>query len=247
MTAPLPANEVLDECESTNDIARSLGEAGYPHGTWISARRQSSGRGRMGRVWSSQEGNLFLSMVLRVENKALWTWVPLAIAAGVARFLKRARFDVRIKWPNDLWIGGAKLGGILCEAVGSREGSFIVAGLGLNCQTTPEVPDQAATSLSDYQPGTSADQVRQDVIEAIHESIESLASRGPEFLAAEYESMAAFPKGSLISWEAHPAPARVEGLGPSGELQARDAGGKLLKLFAEEIKAVRKAGDGSPA
>jgi BirA family biotin operon repressor/biotin-[acetyl-CoA-carboxylase] ligase len=243
----LPANEVLDECASTNDLARALGEAGYPHGTWISARKQVSGRGRMGRAWSSREGNLFLSLVLRLESKAQWTWVPLAVAAGVARHLVRERFDVRIKWPNDLWLGGAKLGGILCEAVGSREGSFIVAGLGLNCASAPEVPEQLTACLADARPGLRADDVRADVIEAIHESVERLVAEGTASLARDYETMAAFPRGSFICWDAHPEAVRVEGLGESGELQVTDARGERLKLFAEEIRAVRTACGGFPA
>src|SRR5689334_9561043 len=120
------ANQVIDRCASTNDLARRLGELGYPHGTWISARAQDSGRGRLGRTWQGVEGNLFLSIVARVEPPRLWTWVPLATAVGIASAL-RARFtglDLRIKWPNDLWIGRAKTGGILCEGIGSAQGTF---------------------------------------------------------------------------------------------------------------------------
>src|SRR5690606_21800140 len=56
-------NLVLEEIESTNDYARNLGEEGLPHGTWISTRIQTQGRGRLGREWRSSEGNLFLSIV----------------------------------------------------------------------------------------------------------------------------------------------------------------------------------------
>src|SRR4051794_23597950 len=97
-------NTVLDSCESTNDCARALGEKGFAHGTWVSARRQTGGRGRLGRSWASIEGNLFLSLIVRIDRKDVWTWIPLAAAAGVVTAL-RARFenlDIRIKWPNDL-------------------------------------------------------------------------------------------------------------------------------------------------
>ena len=65
-----PANRVVERCVSTNDLARSLGEAGAPHGTWVSAKVQEAGRGRLGRKWESLEGNLFLSLIARLENKS---------------------------------------------------------------------------------------------------------------------------------------------------------------------------------
>ncbi|MGZ3687626.1 MAG: biotin--[acetyl-CoA-carboxylase] ligase, partial [Bdellovibrionota bacterium] len=144
------ANQVVDECESTNDLARALGEAGAPHGTWISARRQTRGRGRAGRDWQSEEGNLFISLVARVKDPALWSWVPLAAAVAVTRAVGRdfPEIPVRIKWPNDLWVRNRKLGGILCEGVGTRE-AFIVIGIGLNCASAPEILERPATSLSE--------------------------------------------------------------------------------------------------
>jgi BirA family biotin operon repressor/biotin-[acetyl-CoA-carboxylase] ligase len=80
---------IVDRCSSTNDLARKLGEQGQPHGTWVSARVQEAGRGRLGRVWQGIEGNLFLSIVCRVGPPAIWTWVPLASAVGVARAAAR--------------------------------------------------------------------------------------------------------------------------------------------------------------
>src|SRR4051794_2063446 len=71
------ANCVLDRCSSTNDYARILGDRGYPHGTWVAVGIQEAGRGRLGRKWESLEGNLFLSLVVRLEPRALWSWVPL--------------------------------------------------------------------------------------------------------------------------------------------------------------------------
>ena len=134
------ANQVIESCESTNDLARELGEAGYPHGTWISARQQSRGRGRLGRQWQSIEGNLFLSIIVRPEMRELWTWVPMATAIAIAEALRSLfpELPVQVKWPNDLWVHGKKLGGILCEAVGGRADSFIVIGIGLNCAVAPE-------------------------------------------------------------------------------------------------------------
>jgi BirA family biotin operon repressor/biotin-[acetyl-CoA-carboxylase] ligase len=246
------ANRVLDRCGSTNDLARELGEAGAPHGAWVSARAQDQGRGRLGREWQSLEGNLFLSMVARIEDKSRWTWVPLATAVAATRVL-RARFptlDLRIKWPNDLWImregQGHKAGGILCEAVGTRSGSFIIIGIGLNCAYAPQGIDQAALSLSEaLDVKLSADDVRADVIDGIRRAMDELTIQGSEGIRADYERWAVFGPGSEIAWS-HPTTGgvggegSVRGLGPHGELLVVENGAEK-RLFAEDIRVRLKA------
>jgi BirA family biotin operon repressor/biotin-[acetyl-CoA-carboxylase] ligase len=235
----LVANRVLESCGSTNDIARGLGEEGVPHGTWVSARAQEKGRGRLGREWQSQEGNLFLSLIARIEDKALWTWVPLATAIGTARALRTWNgmgIDIRIKWPNDLWIGRAKLGGILCEAVGNRAGSFIVIGLGLNCVHAPEGLDQLTASLSGAAQAITADQVRPAVINGILSALDELAREGTSGLVRDYERWAAFPPGTEIEWSQ--GSGKVRGLGPAGELVVETLSG-LQRLYAEDTRQIR--------
>jgi biotin-[acetyl-CoA-carboxylase] ligase BirA-like protein len=236
------ANSVIDECDSTNDLARSLGEAGYPHGTWISARIQTRGRGRLGREWRSLEGNLFLSLVLRLESKDRWSWVPLMTAIAAARAIRELdpRLDVRIKWPNDLWLEGRKLGGILCEAVGSRDQSFIVAGIGINAARAPEGLDQETASLE-----MTADEIRLPIIASIRECADRLADQGPGFVAETYTELAALAPGMAIEW-GNDEQGTVIGLGPSSELRV-DVSGRERRLFAEDVKVriSRKASGGS--
>jgi BirA family biotin operon repressor/biotin-[acetyl-CoA-carboxylase] ligase len=237
MKLDLIANSVIDRCESTNDIARELGEAGFPHGTWISAREQTRGRGRLGRVWQSNSGNLFLSIVLRwaSDERAFWTWVPLAAAVGVAREL-----DLSVKWPNDLWIDGAKAGGLLCEAVGNRAGSFIVLGLGLNCSSAPEGLDQKTAAL-----GRGVDEVRPLVLRAALGAIDVLARSGPAETIAGYRERAAIAPGALIEW-GESGIGIVHGLGESGELVVKTAGEKTERLYAEDVK-IRLSSRENPA
>lgn len=245
------ANQVIDRCRSTNDLARELGEKAASHGTWISARVQEAGRGRMGRVWDSREGNLFISWVLRLEDKARWTWVPLTAAVAVALAARELGVELKVKWPNDLWSSeGAKVGGILCEAVGQRHGSFIIAGLGLNCAHAPEGLDQEASSLSALAGrSVTADDVRLFIHEQLIRQIRRLETDGPQIIRAEYDRMAAFPRGTAVTWQAGDQ-ARfgiVEGLGESGELVVRVGEGALTRLYAEDVKirAAQKASGGS--
>lgn len=240
MITSFPFDMVLDELPSTNDYARKMGEADAPHGSWISASRQTAGRGRMGREWSSLTGNLFLSLVLRPEKSFPMTWIPLAVALAVYRVAKRVQpsFELVLKWPNDLGIrdrkvGFRKVGGILCEGVGGSSGSFIIAGIGVNCAIAPET-DQPTASL-----GVAVDGFREKVI---REVLDVLASPVAS-IRREYENASLLTEGDDIEWkdlrEETFKTGTFAGYGESGELLARSSEsftGEVQKLFSEEIK-----------
>jgi BirA family biotin operon repressor/biotin-[acetyl-CoA-carboxylase] ligase len=125
----------LRETGSTNDVARELADAGAPSGTIVTAARQSSGRGRRGRVWSAPEGRaLLMSAILRglAPEQAL---LPLAIPVAVCEAIESVggpRCDV--KWPNDVWIDDRKVAGVLIEA---RLPDWAVIGIGVNVAIEP--------------------------------------------------------------------------------------------------------------
>lgn len=113
------------EVNSTNDEALN-----YPVGSVIIAQKQTAGRGRYGRQWLSEDGNLFLSAVLPDygNDSPLLTFVA---AVSVADSL--ADFPVRIKWPNDILLNGGKLAGILLE----RTDDKVIIGIGINLVSAP--------------------------------------------------------------------------------------------------------------
>ena len=125
----LPAVEVLDACESTNDEALRRARAGAPHGAAVAAVRQTLGRGRRGHVWVSPPGGLYLSVVLRpgVARECLCA-IPVAAGLGALDACRALGATTpRLKWPNDLVVpgpgGACKLGGILVElCLGSQPG-----------------------------------------------------------------------------------------------------------------------------
>jgi BirA family biotin operon repressor/biotin-[acetyl-CoA-carboxylase] ligase len=137
--------------DSTNDRGRELVEAGAPGGTVVTAREQTAGRGRQGRVWTAPEGKALLySAVLKPldgRHLLLPLLVPLAVCAAAEAL--RPGAECKIKWPNDVWLEGRKLAGILIEAK-PQEG-WAVIGVGLNLSIEPhEFPDdlrQPAISL----------------------------------------------------------------------------------------------------
>jgi BirA family biotin operon repressor/biotin-[acetyl-CoA-carboxylase] ligase len=133
----------LAEVDSTNEEAKRLIAAGEGGPLWIVALRQTRGRGRLGRSWISEPGNLYASFIL--SNFGATSLAPqLGFVAGVAalaaaRDASGAGDRLALKWPNDLLLDGAKAGGILLEGVTIADGALAaVIGVGVNCATAPE-------------------------------------------------------------------------------------------------------------
>jgi BirA family transcriptional regulator, biotin operon repressor / biotin---[acetyl-CoA-carboxylase] ligase len=124
--------------DSTNERARVLAAAGAPHGTMVTADEQTAGRGRQGREWVAAPGSsLLLSLVLRNPGEAL----PLAAAVALREALP---VEAAIKWPNDIWLQGDKVAGILIE--GRPQEGWAVLGIGVNVRDAP--PLEHVTSLA---------------------------------------------------------------------------------------------------
>src|SRR5215468_7129138 len=138
---------VVEETGSTNADLLAEAQAGAGEGLVLVAEAQTAGRGRMGRRWISPPRRaLTFSVLLRPAVPAgLLGWVPLLAGVAVASALEHtAGVDARLKWPNDVLAGGAKLAGILAE----RWGGAIVVGTGINVlQERGELPVPTATSL----------------------------------------------------------------------------------------------------
>jgi BirA family transcriptional regulator, biotin operon repressor / biotin---[acetyl-CoA-carboxylase] ligase len=138
---------VVDETGSTNADLLAEAQAGAGEGLVLVAEAQTAGRGRMGRRWISPPRRaLTFSVLLRPAVPAgLLGWVPMLAGVAVASALEHtAGVEARLKWPNDVLAGGAKLAGILAE----RWGGAIVVGTGINVlQQRGELPVPTATSL----------------------------------------------------------------------------------------------------
>jgi BirA family biotin operon repressor/biotin-[acetyl-CoA-carboxylase] ligase len=135
----------MGEITSTMDIARCLGRLGATEGTAVIAARQTRGRGRSGREWASpRSSGFYCSILLRPCISAI-AFQPMSIAAGLAvcdALDPNRRFDLKIKWPNDIFAADRKLGGILITT--ELSGSIVesaVLGIGINL-----LPDAARPS-----------------------------------------------------------------------------------------------------
>ncbi len=236
---------LLDLADSTNAEARRRAEAGESGPLWIVARRQTGGRGRRGRQWESQDGNLF-STLLRLTRKspgeaAQVTFVAaLAVAELLDAFAPPSL--VTIKWPNDVMIAGEKAAGVLVES-GAHEtgGLWLAVGIGVNLVHAPEGAERPATALARH--------LRGDVLTP--PTVEVAAATLAEAFAAwmtRWETLGFQP--ILDAWRARtpgldgPAVARLgretlegraEGVAADGALKLRLADGSLRLISAGDV------------
>lgn len=148
-SAPILA---LDEVDSTNAEAKRRADAGEAGPLWITAGRQSAGRGRRGRAWETGAGNLaatylFATTKAPIEAAQVSFVAALAVADLAAAYVTGAAAS--LKWPNDLLLSGAKAAGILVES-GARGGGqlWVAVGIGVNLAVAPSAADRPATSFA---------------------------------------------------------------------------------------------------
>ena len=145
---------ILDETDSTNAEARRRAEAGEFGPLWIAARRQTAGRGRRGRKWESESGNLASSLLLLTQKSPaeaaqLTFAASLAVADLLDRYVPPAL--VTIKWPNDVLLDGRKTSGILIESGPAPSGGlWLAVGLGVNLSQTPGETERPATCIAEH-------------------------------------------------------------------------------------------------
>lgn len=149
-------HEALQDVGSTNSECLARARAGDPGNLWITAARQASGRGRRGRAWASEPGNLYASLLLidpaPIDRIAS---LPLAVAVGVHAAIQSVMppgvEPVQVKWPNDILIGRKKTCGILMEGESLSDGRHaLVIGIGINIRHKPDDTSYAVTRLQDH-------------------------------------------------------------------------------------------------
>lgn len=144
----------FEELPSTNDYAKTLIQQGVEDGVVVLARRQTSGRGRMQRMWESPEGGIWMTVILKPQL-SLADAAKLTLSTGVAlTYACRELYDldVEIKWPNDLVYQGRKIAGILGEVVGEwNTVQTLILGIGINANLERKglSPDIPATTLKE--------------------------------------------------------------------------------------------------
>ncbi len=243
----LPAGYRLicfEQIDSTMNEAERQAEGGAPDGTLILAGRQTAGRGRRGRSWETPPGNLALSAVLR-PRLSLQEVALLGFAAGLAlhdclSVYPELAGRIRLKWPNDLLLEGAKLSGLLLESRSDAAGGaeWLILGLGVNLAWAPEDTPYPATSLSAVMsPVPDARTIACAWAEAFAVRRASLEIGGFAALRADWKAAAAGlgqPLAARLA-DGRVLEGRFEDLAPDGNL--------LLALPGEERPRAIAAGE----
>ena len=180
----------LESVSSTQDVARTL-----PIGSVVVADHQTAGRGRLDRSWASRPGSALLASFVLPPNPLL------SLAAGVAA-AEACGGGVRLKWPNDLLLGGAKLGGILVEATPSKA----ICGIGINLGWSP--------------PGAARlDRDRDRLLERLLVELPRWSAARPEVVLARWRDLSdTLGRRVRIELPGTVIEGNAEDIGPGGEL-----------------------------
>jgi len=235
---------------STNDDALGLARAGAASGTLVVAERQSQGRGRLGREWLSPPGvGLYCSLILRPQLDPA-DLPKLTLAAGLAA--SRAVELVTglrplLKWPNDLWLAGKKVGGILAEARFEQGGPVVVLGIGVNVNTSPDsFPADLQKKVTSLLLHSGREFARSALLATLWEEVMAMVARlereGFTGILADWRERDA-TLGRELAWLT-PSNQVVRGLslGPDadGLLRIRDGVGQVHEVISGDIALAEK-------
>ena len=206
----LPRVAGHERVASTMDLAHALAADGAAAGTLVIAEEQTSGRGRGGRIWTSRRGDgLWMTLIERPRAAGALDVLSLRVGLHLAPVLERwSLAPIRLKWPNDLYVGTRKLGGVLIEARWrGTHPDWVAIGLGINLAPPAAMPD--AIGLD----GADAEAVLADVIPAVRAAAHA---NGP--LTAH--ELAEFARRDLAVGQrvSLPAEGLVRGISAAGEL-----------------------------
>lgn len=232
----------FDTLDSTNAEALRRAREGETGPLWITAARQTAGRGRRGRAWTSAPGNLFASLLLSdpapiPEASQISFVAALAVHDAVCAVAPALAPRLALKWPNDLLCGGRKLSGILVEGE-TRHGLTVVVGVGVNCAHHPDDTLYPATDLdAEGEPASAA-------------AVFAALSAAMRARLAEWDRSRGFAS-IRDAWLARgPAPGaplmvRFEGTETAGRFETIDTHGNLLITGNEGVQKIA-AGDVFP-
>lgn len=230
---------------STNSEAMQAARIGAPDRLWVCALEQTSGRGRRGRNWSSQFGNLAASLYVALPTHVAEPGL-LGFVAGVslARTIESLcaehgrTADIRLKWPNDVMADGQKMVGILLEGERLPDGHLaVVVGMGVNVVAVPDGMPYAASSLA----GIGVDLTAQDVFEILSDRFAEAFEMwnygaGSADIMARWRLHAAGIGGEIgVRLDARDIEGRFETVDEQGRLIVRTKDGQLERITAGDV------------
>lgn len=243
----------FEEIDSTNAEARRRAEAREEGPVWLSALRQSAGRGRRGRTWETGDGNLAATLL------ATWDLEP--AAAGMTAFVAAlAVYDfiagwtgdnsVRLKWPNDVLVDGRKVAGVLIESGKAPDGRLWLAiGVGINLKTPPDLPERPATSLAIHRrdlPPPTPEAALAGLSQAFSAWADVWAQDGADAVLRAWSARATgLGMACTARLERETIEGVAEGLDADGALRLRLRDGQIRRITAGDVFFPHLPGPGS--
>jgi len=239
LTSGLLRLERVDEIGSTSDALKARAVDGAQGEVALLALRQTGGHGRLGRSWSSIEGNLHLSVLLRPRTlrwPGHWSILSaVVLAEAVGSYLEDPCL-LGLKWPNDVLLKGGKLAGILLEA-GSVDPPWLVIGFGVNLAGAPASLGRPTACLADVGPPPTAEEFAARLLDTLQRWRERYDCEGFAPVRDAWLAVA-HSLGDLIA--AGVGARRVQGafrgLGPDGALLLDGVGGEVIGVAAGELE-----------
>ncbi len=194
MALPGVEVRVVERCTSTNDL---LLKRNSEKPILVAAEEQTAGRGRRGRRWHSAPGAGITFSLARRVRRPVRELAALSLVAGVAavRALRAAGVHAAaLKWPNDLVVDGAKLGGILVETRGSGASAHAVIGIGINCRRSPGLETRLRRRVAFLEQFVALprNEVIRGIASALLEALDAFEAHGLGALRREWEALDAY-------------------------------------------------------
>ncbi|MCA9396741.1 MAG: biotin--[acetyl-CoA-carboxylase] ligase [Candidatus Omnitrophica bacterium] len=234
-----PHVQIFKEIDSTNKFLMDLGRRGTRQNHIIAAETQTAGRGRFNRTWVSERGaGIYMSILLNMsdlpfESEDLPKLTPLAAVSVVEALLETAPgLDCVIKWPNDIFLSGKKLAGILTEA--EIEGGlmrYAVIGIGLNLKLTGTHPDNATALENETGITVNQNLLIASVYDKIKEAVDGFSQEKWEIIFQKWHSRSMLINRQVtVQRGDFTIAGTVEGFESNCSMRIRSADGKLHRV-----------------
>ena len=227
------------ELSSTMDEAARLGEGNTEEGAVVVAEIQSAGRGRQGRSWISQPGNLLVSVLFRPSMEKL-PFISIIGGIAAARAVRKVTgLDIKIKWPNDLMIDGRKAAGILAESAISGDSVwYAVLGVGMNVSLDTENNAEISPFAISINTAVGEDVSREDLLRQFLMDLDALylaLGHGQSPIEEWQELLGTIGQKLVATWGNDTYHGIAEGTDRLGNLLLRQNAGTLLTLTAADV------------
>lgn len=229
----------FQELDSTMDEALRQADAGGEDGTVIVAETQTASRGRMGRTWVSQPRNLYLSVLVYPTLNTLPFLSCIGALVTVRAIRKAAGVSARIKWPNDVLVGGKKVAGILVESAISGDAvHHAIVGIGINVALETQSVDEIASFATGLDAEAGRAVSRENLLRQLLQEFDSLYLKllqGDTPMEAWRGLLDTLGQRIQVTWRQDKFIGYAEDLDDLGNLLLRLDDGQLITLTAGDV------------